>query len=103
MSLYPSILHRDGTDSLEDTMAGSSMDRHPEVFLTLMKLILKLHYFKFDGDYFLHGTNIGMPVASTYVNIFVYTIENSILNNATFKPTVYLPFGNMEKKNSTNL
>lgn len=59
-----------------------------------MDLILELNCFKFDADYFLriHGTSVGTPVASTYVNTFTGIHENNVLNNALLKPTECLRY-----------
>lgn len=93
-SLYTNIPHSDGITSLRDVLRNPITKKDPQALLTLIDLVLKYNYFEFNNEYFLqiHGTSMGTPVAPTYANIFMGTLENKILANLPHKPTVYLRY-----------
>ena len=54
----------------------------------LIKLILELNVFTFNGEYFLLvcGTAMGNKMSPCYANIFMANLEENFLSSYPFKP-----------------
>ena len=81
-SLYTNIEHNEGLAALKKSLQNSN-NTYPgtEVILTLMKLILTLNCFNFNGKSFLQikGCAMGTVAAPSYANIFMGDFEETYI------------------------
>ena len=97
-SLYTSIPHSDGIkaclEALHSSVDSFSDRPDPSVLSCLLEVVLKNNIFEFDGKVFkqLQGTAMGTKLAPAYANIFMGSLENSILSPAPLRPSYYRRF-----------
>ena len=80
-SLYTNIPQRLGIKSIRTV--GSALDPSTDytTVADLAQLVLENNIFKFNGDHYIQtqGTAMGTRMAPAYANIFMYTIEEKII------------------------
>lgn len=95
-SLYTNIPHSDGIEAV--ICAYNDCDANKPVsastLATLLKLILELNNFEFDGTHYVQvsGTSMGTRIGPNYANIFMGLLENKFLANCEYKPFYYKRF-----------
>ena len=81
-SLYTNIPQRLGIKSIRTV--GSALDPSTDytTVADLAQLVLENNIFKFNGDHYIQtqGTAMGTRMAPAYANIFMYTIEEKIID-----------------------
>ncbi|XP_069486826.1 uncharacterized protein [Ambystoma mexicanum] len=87
-SLYTSIPHSEGIDSVEWLLLNNSgVKGNPQFILELLNLILYNSYFRHQGKYFLQtsGTSMGSSMAPVYANTFMFQFESQhVLEHPTW-------------------
>ena len=80
-SLYTNIPQRLGINSI--CTVGAALDPGADytIVADLAQLVLENNIFKFNGDHYIQtqGTAMGTRMAPAYANIFMYTIEEKII------------------------
>ena len=81
-SLYTNIPQDLGVNSIRTVGAILDPDTDYSAAATLAKVVLENKIFKFNGDHYIQtqGTAMGTRMAPAYANIFMYTIEEKIIN-----------------------
>lgn len=96
VSLYTNIPHSDGIKAVIQAYEELS-DEKPigsDTLATLLKLILQLNNFEFDGSHYLQvsGTSMGTRIGPNYASLFMSVLENDFLRNRALKPLYYKRF-----------
>ena len=80
-SLYPNIPQRLGITSIRTVGAALDPGADYTIVADLAQLVLENNIFKFNGDHYMQtqGTAMGTGMAPAYANIFMYTIEEKII------------------------
>ena len=94
-SLYTNIPHEEGLESNKRYLNLRSDLVIPTDFLiTLMDFVLKNNNFTFNDEHFLQtqGTAMGTKMAPSYACLFMGDLEERFLDQATFKPHIWIRF-----------
>ena len=81
-SLYSNIKHKDGLEALKQDLNNRTIKDPPtEVLLTLMKHVLTLNNFNFNGKHFLQikGCAMGTVAAPSYATIYMGEFEETYI------------------------
>ena len=80
-SLYTNIPQRLGINSIRTVGAALDPGADYTIVADLAQLVLENNIFKFNGDHYIQtqGTAMGTRMAPAYANIFMYTIEEKII------------------------
>ena len=80
-SLYTNIPQRLGINSIRTVGAALDSNVDYNTAADLAQLVLENNIFKFNGDHYIQtqGTAMGTRMAPAYANIFMYTIEEKII------------------------
>lgn len=93
-AVYTNIPTREGIEAVSKSLAVNPQVHVPEVYLSLLELVLMLNYFEFDSIHYLQtfGTSMGTPFAPTYANIFMGQLEANLIKPYPLKPHTYLHY-----------
>lgn len=94
-SLYTSIPHQDGLDSIRSTLENQShLVIPPDVITELAEMTLTMNTFRFQDHHYhqIQGTAMGTKMAPTYANIFMGKLETDMLQTTDLKPSLWLRF-----------
>lgn len=95
-SLYTNIPHSDGIRAVVKAYNESDLDKSIDssTLATLLKLILELNNFEFNGQHFIQvsGTSMGTRIGPNYANIFMGSLERDFLASRDLKPFYYKRF-----------
>ena len=95
-SLYTNIPHFDGIHAVVHAYNESDLDKtiDSSTLATLLKLILELNNFEFNGQHYVQvsGTSMGTRIGPNYANIFMGLLENEFLARRDLKPFYYKRF-----------
>ena len=92
-TLYNSIPHSDGIEACKIFMIENGLiSMEISTITRIIDFILTHNYFEFnDKSYILtHGAAMGIKMAPTNANIFMWNIEKYLLDNCTLQPFLYL-------------
>lgn len=92
-SLYTNIPHEDGIHAVLDAYDNLPFAKQVDTptLGMLLKLILQLNNFEFNGDHFVQvsGTSMGTKIGPNYANIFMGALEEKFLGTCSLKPYYY--------------
>lgn len=95
-SLYTNIPHTDGIRSVLLAYEISDINKtlDSQTLATLLRLILELNNFEFNGIHYVQvsGTSMGTAIGPNYANIFMGLLENEFLASCALKPLYYKRF-----------
>ena len=94
-SLYTNIPHTEGIAAITRMMEDTGLDTLKRMFIcNLAHQVLTKNYFQFNEQLYIQkqGTAMGTKMAPNYAIIFMHYLETNLLNQATFKPTIWLRF-----------
>jgi len=97
-SLYTNIPTPEGLEACYRAWLNSEMNdpQQPpaETLRHILEMVLKLNVLEFNRKYYLQtfGTSMGASFAPSYANIFMGSLEQSMLENARVKPKYYRRF-----------
>ena len=89
------IIHDEGLEAMKNWMITNNVSHQQAEFIKLLgKLVLKNHYFEFNGEIYLQkqGTAMGTRMAPNYAIIFMHKIESEILEKTPLKPKFFKRF-----------
>ena len=91
-SIYTNIPHSEGIEAYR-TALNSCRTRQPPTddLIHLIELILTRNSFIFGEDHYLQlrGTAMGTVMAPSYANLFMGSLETTLLERALLKPSVW--------------
>lgn len=94
-SLYTSIPHEEGIESVRQTL---DQDRNLPIplptILELVEMTLTMNTFKFKNQHFhqIQGTAMGTKMAPNYANIFMGILEKQLIDSSDLHPSIWLRF-----------
>ena len=97
-SLYTNIPTPEGLEACYGAWLRSEMNdpQQPpaETLRHMLEMVLKLNVLEFNKKYYLQtfGTSMGASLAPSYANIFMGSLEQSMLDRARVKPKYYKRF-----------
>jgi hypothetical protein len=94
-SLYTSIPHEEGLESLQKVLIEHNHNHPPiECLVNLARLVLTNNVFRFNETFYLQtqGTAMGTRMAPSYANLFMSVLESDFLDNQPMVPTVWYRF-----------
>ncbi len=86
--------NHEGLNAVYRTLVKENKE-HPFIsFMKLLKAVLHLNNFPFQGEHYLQvgGTVMDTKVAPSYTNLLMGYLENKLLQNAPVKPALYLHY-----------
>lgn len=94
-SLYTNIPTSEGIEIISKILYNNSINEinsniDISIIIYLLKLVLNNNYIYFNGEYYLqiNGTAMGTPCAPPYANLYIYTLEQILIQ----KYKIYLYF-----------
>ena len=96
-SLYTNIHHVDGVDACSKLLNDHYVtDISTDVLCSLISFILTHNNLVFDDHSYLQtsGTAMGMKIAPCFANIFMASIEQTLIDNSPLTPLFYVRFIN---------
>lgn len=97
-SLYTNIPQDEGIQAVRDIIRShrnhTQGDLHMLTMTTLLKMVLELNNFEFNGTHYLQigGTAMGTQVALTFANIFMARFEKLHVYPYPLQPDIWLRF-----------
>ena len=94
-SLYTNIPNHEGITAVHHTVQQNDLGQlNKSSLIELLKLVLHLNNFEFNGEHFLQigGTSMGSRTAPSYANIFMGNLEKRLLERAPAQPRIYLRY-----------
>lgn len=97
-ALYTNIPKEEGIKAVREFMrqhrAAIEGDLHPLTITTLLKMVLEMNNFQFNGQHYLQigGTAMGTRVAPTFDNIFMAHFEATHVYTYPLQPALWLCF-----------
>lgn len=97
-ALYTNIPKEEGIKAVREMMKQhreSLMgDLHPLTIVTLLRMVLEMNNFQFNGQHYLQigGTAMGTRVAPTFANIFMAHFEATHVYTYPLQPVLWLRF-----------
>ena len=94
-SLYTNIPHTEGILACRAALLNRDRDDpHTWFLLTLLRHVLTLNYFAFNGVIYhqTSGTAMGTKLAPNYANLFMGQLELDLIDSYPVKPTVWYRF-----------
>ena len=94
-SLYTNIPHAEGIEACRTHLLSRTLEDPPTRFvLTLIRFILTLNYFEFNGRLYhqVSGTAMGTKMAPNYANLFMGELEKKLINLHPVKPTLWIRY-----------
>lgn len=97
-ALYTNIPKEEGITAVREMMklhrASVRGDLHPLTITTLLRMVLEMNNFQFNGQHYLQvgGTAMGTRVAPTFANIFMAHFEAAHVYTYHLQPLLWLRF-----------
>ena len=93
--LYTNIPHNEGIDACYHFLSTRNTPSIPACTICdLICMILTMNNFSFNDKHYLqiHGTAMGTRMAPSFANLFLGLFETNALQNAPFKPYIWLRY-----------